>query len=118
MAKCSFHSYCFRDHEGVLRVIADGFNYEGAVNAVFDPIRQNARCNEMVTIRLLEVLDQVISVAKLPHYCDALVRQAKLIHRTAIESIPCASDRDAVNQRYELCMRTFKERKRAVSLVR
>jgi len=112
MAKCSFHSYCFRDHEGVLRVIANGFNFEGAVNAVFDPIRQNARSNEMVTIRLLEVLDQIIGVAKLPHYCDALMKQTDLIHTAAIESIPCVSDRDVVNKRYELCKRNFKARKR------
>ncbi len=116
MAYCAFQSYCFRDTEGVLRVIADGFNFEGAVNAVFDPLRQNARSNEMVTIRLLEVLDQVIGVAKIPDYCDALISQTELIQKAAIESIPCASDRDAVNYRYEQCKRTFKQRKRALSV--
>jgi uncharacterized membrane protein len=116
MANCAFQSYCFRDTEGVQRVLANGFNFEGAVNAVFDPIRQNARCNEMVTIRLLEVLDQVIGVAKIPHYCDALISQTELIYRAAIESIPCASDREAVNQRFEQCKRTFNRRKRALSV--
>ena len=116
MANCAFHSYCFRDEKGVLRVIANGFDFEGAVNAVFDPIRQNARCNEMVTIRLLEVLDQVIGVAKVPDYCDALFSQTELIHKAAIESIPCASDREAVNLRFEQCKRTFNERKHALSV--
>lgn len=116
MANCAFHSYCFRDAKGVLRVIANGFDFEGAVNAVFDPIRQNARCNEMVTIRLLEVLDQVIGVAKVPDYCDALFSQTELIHKAAIESIPCASDREAVNLRFEQCKRTFNERKHALSV--
>lgn len=116
MANCAFQSYCFRDTEGVLRVVASGFDFEGAVNAVFDPLRQNARCNEMVTIRLLEVLNEVISVAERPGYCDALFSQAALIQKAAIESIPCASDRDAVNQRYEQCIRTFNERKRVLTV--
>lgn len=113
MACCEFSSNCLSDSKGVLRVVTNGFSFEGAVNAVFDPLRQSARSNEMVTIRLLEALDQVIGVARTTDYCRALLAQADLIHATAMESIVCESDRKAVSERFKRCKNTFDDREKA-----
>jgi uncharacterized membrane protein len=46
----------FHDHEGVSRVLAKSTCFEGLLKAVFVPLRQFARIEVSVTIRLLEAL--------------------------------------------------------------
>jgi uncharacterized membrane protein len=114
MSGCAFPPSCFRDPVGVLRVVSNGFSFEGAVNSVFDPLRQSARGNEMVTIRLLEVLERVIGVAKKVDYCAVLLAQAELIHEAAIESIPGRSDRKVVTDCFARCQLAFENTERVL----
>lgn len=103
MSVCEFPGVYFCDGNGALRVSASGFSFQGAVEAAFDPLRQSARGNEMVTIRLLESLCRIMSVADQADYRAMLFRQADLIHRSALESIPSETDRDAVGRRFGNC---------------
>ena len=112
MSHCIFPSYYFRDKDDSLRVAGNGFSFESAVNAVFDPLRQNASGNVMVTIRLLEALDQIIHIACRPGYCAILFRHAELIYQVATESLPNAADREAVSQRFESCKQIFADKDR------
>ena len=112
MSRCVFPSYYFRDKGDTLRVVGNGFSFEGAVNAVFDPLRQNARGNVMVTIRLLEALGQIIYVACRPSYCATLFDHAKLIYQVTTESLPNAADREAVSKRFEACKQIFADKDR------
>jgi len=103
MARCTFPSFCFRDAKNTLRMVAYGINFAGLVDTVFDPLRQSARGNEMVTVRLLEALDAVMTVAENSEYRAALLRQAELIHQSAMEAIPSPADRQAVSERFDRC---------------
>ena len=94
------------DADNTLRMVASGFSFAGAVNAIFDPLRQSARGNEMVTLRLLEALAAVMTVAKTSDYRAALIRQAELIYQSAMEAIPSKADRETVIERFERCKQT------------
>lgn len=115
MAGCVFPSSCFSDSAGVVRVMTNAFSFEGAVSAAFDPLRQSARGNVMATIRLLEALERVISVAKKADYCKVLLAKAELIHVAAIESIPCESDRESVSECLTRCQSAFEDSERILS---
>ena len=88
------------DPDGELRLAANNFTFAGAVNAIFDPLRQNARGNEMVVIRLLEAIAAIIGVTGNAAWQDCLLRQAGMIHADAQDSIVQRADRDVVEQRY------------------
>ena len=57
----------------------------------------------MVTVRLLDALDAVMAVAEYSDYRAALLRQAELIHNSAMEAIPSPADREAVSERFYRC---------------
>lgn len=100
MAGFAFPSYCFRDTDDTLRVVACGVNFAEIANAIFDPLRQCTRGNELVTLHLLDTLNNVIAVAKFTEYRAVLFRQSKLIHESAMESITCSADRKIVTERF------------------
>ena len=113
MSRCVFPSYYFRDKDDTLRIAGNGFSFEGAVDAVFDPLRQNSRGSVMVTIRLLEALDQIICVACRPGYCATSFHHAELIYQVAMESLPDTADREAVSRRFEACKQVFADKDRS-----
>lgn len=101
MGTCTFSPPYLEDAEGELRLAVNTFTFAGAVNAMFDPLRQNARGNEMVTIRLLEAIAAITSVTAREDWQDCLLQQAGMIHSEAQDSIIQVADRDAIEQRYE-----------------
>ena len=110
MAQCAFPACQLRDETGVLRVVLKGFSFEGAVNAVFDPLRQCSRHNEIASIRLLEALEQLIEVTDQSNYRGSLFNQAQLIYHAAMASIPAEADRDSIAQRFSMCQQAFDKR--------
>ncbi len=74
------------DDDGRLRVVADASTIGGIVNAAFDQIRQAARNDAAVTIRLLETIAAVAAQARGDAWHAALRRQAEMVHRGSQEA--------------------------------
>ncbi len=95
------------DDEGRLRVLTDADSFKGILNASFDQIRQNARTNAAVTIRLLEVIRDIGVHAHLQSHRAALLRQAQMILRGSLTGLPEEEDRKDVQKRFEATIRSL-----------
>ena len=84
-----------------LRVIAPPVTVPAFLDAAFDQIRQNARTNASVTIRLMDTIAVVAGSAHRPEDRAALLRQAKLIARGARERLPEVEDCRDVEDRMQ-----------------
>jgi uncharacterized membrane protein len=89
------------DDAGNLRVIVHGVDFAGAVDAAFDQIRQAARGNVAVSLRLLEAITVVLECVRLKDRRAALLAQAAMVYRGAREEVPEPADRAAIEARYE-----------------
>ncbi len=81
------------DDEGRLRVVTDTSTIPGIIDASFNQIRQAARSDVSVTLRLLETIEAVARDTTNPEFHDALRRHAVLIHRGSQEGLNDSSDR-------------------------
>lgn len=100
LADRSVPSRCRRDPEGVLRVWAPATTFAQLVDAAFNQIRQYARSNAAVTLRLLETIVAVAPVTHCREQRAALQRQADMLIRGARDGLPEEDDRRAAEQRY------------------
>lgn len=89
-----------RDEEGVLRVIAPPDTFATIVDTAFNQIRQSARSNAAVTIRLMETISRVARFALRPQDRAALRRHAEMTLRGAQEGLPEVNDQKAVEEPY------------------
>ncbi|WP_145986600.1 DUF2254 domain-containing protein [Methylocaldum marinum] len=98
-----------RGTDGRICVVTAPYTYEGILDAAFNQLRQNARNNEAVAIRLLDMI-AVLTEAELPEpYRDALIRHARLIYRNTLGNLPDASDRADLEERYGKVLHTLPE---------
>lgn len=88
------------DDEGRLRVVADASTVAGIVDASFNQIRQAARLDASVTLRLLETVAAVARHTDDPDFRDALRRQADAIHRGSQSGLDDPMDRSAADLRH------------------
>jgi uncharacterized membrane protein len=88
------------DSDGCVRVVATPPSYEGVVNAAFDQIRQNAREDVAVTIRLLEVIAEIGGCGVGRDMNRALLRQAEIIERASRTAGFDPSDREDIARRF------------------
>ncbi|MEO8410215.1 MAG: DUF2254 domain-containing protein [Propionivibrio sp.] len=88
------------DDEGVLRVLAMPITYAQLADAAFNQIRQFARSNVAVTLRLLETIAKVAPAAHRPEERTTLQRHADMIVRGARAGFAEEEDRRAAEQRY------------------
>ncbi|MCU0570560.1 MAG: DUF2254 domain-containing protein [Oculatellaceae cyanobacterium Prado106] len=88
-----------------LRVIAEPVTFEHLVNRAFDQIRQCARTDAAVTMRLLEAIDRILMHTSNPEHRTALWRQAKMIEQGSHEGLPEEQDQKAVAKRYDTILR-------------
>jgi uncharacterized membrane protein len=92
---------------GRICAVTDSYTYEGMLDAAFNPLRQHARTNEAVAIRLLDMI-AVLADAELPKpYRQALARHARLIYKDTLGDLPDASDRADLEERYGKVLQTF-----------
>jgi uncharacterized membrane protein len=88
------------DEQGALRVVTGEVTFAGVVDAAFDQIRQAARANVAVTLRLLETITVVLEAVRRPGDGEALLRQAAMVYRSG-EAISESEDRAAIEERYQ-----------------
>ncbi|GJM21516.1 MAG: hypothetical protein DHS20C15_14310 [Planctomycetota bacterium] len=95
------------DEQGRLRVLAPAITYPALVEASLNQIRQHARNDVAVTLRLLETL--AVAAGHVTREPDraALRRQADMLHRGADASFSEEQDRLAAQERYEAVTRVL-----------
>jgi uncharacterized membrane protein len=91
-----------------LRVIAPPTTFEHLVNRAFDQIRQYARTDAAVTIRLLEAIARILMDTSNSEHQAALGRQAQMIKQGSREGLPEEQDQQAVANRYDAIVRRIK----------
>lgn len=82
-----------------LRIIATPRTFSGLADVAFNPLRNYARAHVEVTVRLLESIAVIASVATRRADRATLERHADMIARRAAEAMPEEADRRAVNVR-------------------
>jgi uncharacterized membrane protein len=70
------------------------------VNRAFDKVRQAARGMPAVIIRMIDALINIMEQTTSSEQRRILARQAEMIFRSALESVPEANDRDDIDARY------------------
>lgn len=110
LAQQELPSPYYRDGEGRLRLVTHPITFPGMVDAAFNQIRQYARSNTAVTLRLLEMLAVIAGATRRPEQQAALQRHAEMIVRGAREGLLEAQDRQEVDTRFETTCRMLRER--------
>jgi uncharacterized membrane protein len=95
------------DAEGKLRIITKVLAFSDIVDAAFNQIRQSARSNAAVTIRLLEIIAEIANFVEREGDRAALLRHAEMIYRGANGGLPEAQDRDAVEKCFQAARRAL-----------
>jgi uncharacterized membrane protein len=93
------------DAENNLRLITDPVTFVGVIDGTFNLIRQNARSNVAVYIRLLEALAIIAAVINEADEREALRRHANLVKRSSEQSIVEKEDLADINRRYDMVIR-------------
>lgn len=96
-----------RDEEQRVRVVTRPVAFEGVVDAAFNQIRQAARTNAAVTIRMLEVIRLLLERKLCDDRRGTLLRHAEMIWRGSQDSLPEDSDRQDVNERYNAVRKRY-----------
>jgi uncharacterized membrane protein len=79
-----------------LRIIDMATTFSSLADAAFNPLRNYARCDVEATVRLLQSIAAIASVATRPADRSVLQTHADMIARGAAEALPEAADRQAV----------------------
>lgn len=90
----------FLDEAGKLRLVLNPLTIDGLARAAFHPLRQEARANQPVTLRLLEALALLAEGDPCREAVDAIRQHGHLIHRAALAEDQDDADRQAVDERY------------------
>ncbi len=88
------------DEDGRLRVVTDASTVPGIIDASFHQIRQAARGDTSVTLRLLETIAAVGRHTRDPAFRAALRRHADAIHRGSEEGLKDPLDREDADRRH------------------
>ncbi len=97
------------DPKGRLRLVASGSTFAGIVDVAFNQIRQSARSNPAVAIRMLDAIAQIAGQVQCAPDAAALLRHAEMILRGAQEAVPEAGDRLAVEASFALAAQALRE---------
>lgn len=80
------------DGHGRLRLVAPGPTFAGIVDTAFNQIRQSARSNPALAIRMLDAIVQIAGHVQSAQDASSLQRHAGMIVRGAREAVPEADD--------------------------
>ncbi len=95
------------DDAGEPRIVAPVVTFERMVAPALSMIRQSARADVAVTLRLLDAIRVVGSCVRRDADREVLVRHANLVHDCASESLTVRDDNEAVDRRYARTMETL-----------
>jgi uncharacterized membrane protein len=96
------------DAHGQLRLVASGATFAGIVDTAFNQIRQSARSNPAVAIRMLDAIAQIAGHVNSAQQATCLQRQAGMIVKGAREAVPEAEDVLAVEARFTTATRALR----------
>lgn len=108
LAQKDFPSPYRYDEDNKLRAIAFGVTFEGLVDSAFNAIRQYARSDTSVTIRLLEAIANIATYTNNPKYQAVLQRHAEMILRGSQDGLPEELDRQDVQKQYDNAIQALK----------
>jgi len=108
LAQKDFPSPYRYDEDDKLRAIAFGVTFEGLVDSAFNAIRQYARSDTSVTIRLLEAIANIATYTNNPKYQVILQRHAEMILRGSQDGLPEELDRQDVQKQYDSAIQVLK----------
>jgi uncharacterized membrane protein len=91
----------YRDRNGRVRLIETNPSYARMVNRAFDKIRQSSRGMPAVIIRLLDALTSIASETVSSGQREILMRQGRMIFRSAEESVPEVNDVEDIRVRFD-----------------
>ena len=95
----AFPSAMHHDENGVVRLMADTSTFGGLVDTAFNQIRQAASSHVDVTIRLLEILHDVLRLVPDAMQAESLYHQARLVKDKLPSGDFLEGDQKAVIQR-------------------
>ena len=113
LARCDMPSPLRFDSQGRLRLVAPGSTFVGVVDMAFNQIRQCARSNPAVAIRMLDAITQIAGQVQGAQDTACLQRHADMIVRGAREAVPEAQDRLAVEARHLAATRALRASRRS-----
>lgn len=108
LAMKRFPEECYYDESGVLRLVAKRFSYESFISAAINPIKQNARSNPQVLIRLLDLFERVLGVTDDREKRKILLKHANHILRMGNDNISSPEDIAVLKERYEGVLQRYK----------
>ncbi len=97
------------DGQGRLRLVAQESSFAAIVDTAFNQIRQGARSNPAVAIRMLDAIAQITAQVKRAPDATCLQRHAGMIVRAAREAVPEPEDLLAVELAYAAATQTSRE---------
>ncbi len=97
------------DPHGRLRLVAPGSTFAGIVDMAFNQIRQSARSNPAVAIRMLDAIAQIAGNVQSVQDASCLERHARMIVRGAREAVPEPDDLLAVEAGFMAATQALRE---------
>ncbi len=88
------------DNNKILRIIAEGVDFQGLVDRAFNQIRQYGKSDAGVTIRLLEAIATIASYTNNSKYQASLRHHADMILQDSREGLSQEQDRKDVEESY------------------
>lgn len=104
LARCPMPAPERFDPEGRLRMVATGSTFAGVVDTAFDQIRQNARSNPALAIRMLDAIAQIAAHVQRSEDAVCLQRHAIMTVRGAREAVPEPGDLAIIEARFMAAM--------------
>ncbi|MEX0966591.1 MAG: DUF2254 domain-containing protein [Bacteroidia bacterium] len=101
LVQAKFPSKYRFDENDNLRIIADTLDFEGALDAAFNQIRQFSGGSPAVIIRLMEAMITIHGFTRKENYNKAVIRHAEMILRAGKETIKEKNDIDDLRTRAE-----------------
>ncbi len=109
LARCDMPSARRFDRHGRLRLVAPGCSFAGIVDTAFNQIRQSARSNPAVAIRMLDAIAQIACHVQRAPDAACLRRHAGMIVRGAQEAVPEPDDLLAVEAAFAAATQALRE---------
>jgi uncharacterized membrane protein len=88
------------DSQERLRLVLEGSDFPGVVDAAFNQIRQNSQSSPAIAIRMLEAITRIASCVRSPEHAQCLHRHAEMIIKGARKCVPEPDDLLAVETRF------------------